>query len=172
VNIIHVGIDPGKAGGIAVLYPTGGVDLYPLGQYQSLPEMWTLLRNIGSLREVRTYNRVCVCHIERVGGYVGRSGGQPGSAMFNFGKGYGMLLMALTAAGLPFTEVVPHTWQKGLGLEVKGDRTTTEWKAYLADHARKLYPGLKITKAVADALLIAHYGRMATAERRGKTKRG
>ena len=74
---------------------------------------------------------------------------------FSFGRGYGNLEMALTAAGIPFERVRPQVWQKALGCMTKGDKNVSKRKA------QELFPQLKITHATADALLLAEFGRRA-----------
>jgi hypothetical protein len=71
---------------------------------------------------------------------------------FTFGNGFGHLEMALTAAGIPFTRVRPQIWQKELGCMTKGDKNITKQRA------QELFPSIKVTHAIADALLIAKYG--------------
>lgn len=113
-------------------------------------DLWNLIEQFGSLPEVSS------CSLEKVGGYTGS--GQPGSAMFKFGCNYGLIRMALTAAGIPFEEVVPRTWQKALGIPPrKKTETKTQWKNRLKQKAQQLFPGAKVTLATADALLIAEH---------------
>jgi hypothetical protein len=71
---------------------------------------------------------------------------------FSFGRGYGNLEMALTAAGIPFERVRPQEWQKHMKCMSGGDKNVTKRRA------QELFPSLKITHATADALLIAQYG--------------
>jgi crossover junction endodeoxyribonuclease RuvC len=75
------------------------------------------------------------------------------TSAFTFGKGYGALLMALTAAGIPFETVTPQRWQKALGCLSKGDKNVTKRKA------QQLWPHITWTHNTADAALIAEYGR-------------
>jgi hypothetical protein len=80
--------------------------------------------------------------------------------MFNFGANYGALRMALTAAGIPFEEVVPGVWQRGLNIPPrKKTEGKTAWKNRLKAKAQQLFPSVKITLATADALLIAEFCR-------------
>ena len=71
---------------------------------------------------------------------------------FTFGNGYGHLEMALTAAGIPFERVRPQVWQKEMGCLTKGDKNVSKRKA------QELFPGTKVTHAIADSMLIAAYG--------------
>jgi Holliday junction resolvasome RuvABC endonuclease subunit len=71
---------------------------------------------------------------------------------FTFGNGFGHLEMALTAAGIPFERVRPQVWQKALGCMTKGEKNVSKRKA------QELFPSMKVTHAIADALLLAYYG--------------
>lgn len=98
--------------------------------------------------------------IEKVQGFIGTMG-QPASAAFKFGHSFGRDLMALTAANIPFEEVIPHMWQKRMGIpsrRTSAGESQKDWKNRLKEHAQRLFPvGIKITLANADALLIAEY---------------
>lgn len=99
--------------------------------------------------------------VEQVNGYVG-DGGNPGSAMFKFGSNYGQVLMALTAASVPFETITPARWQRGLGVPPrKKGETKSEFKNRLKAMAQRLFPQVVVTLATADALLIAEYCRRA-----------
>lgn len=136
--MITIGIDPGTNGGIAWI--TDGkpcVEKMP----DTLKDLWELLRDIATVGN-------CHAYIEQVS-----SSPQMGVvSSFTFGRGYGNLEMALTAAGIPFTRIRPQVWQKELGCLTKGDKNVTKRKA------QELFPSLKVTHATADALLIAKYG--------------
>ena len=73
------------------------------------------------------------------------------TSAFTFGKGYGFLCGILTALGVPWEQVTPQKWQKAMGCLSGGDKNKTKARA------QQLFPNLKITHAVADALLIAEY---------------
>ena len=91
--------------------------------------------------------------------------GQGGSAMFNFGKGYGNLEMALLALKIPTVSVTPQVWQKALQLGTRSKTMSkTEWKNKLKAKAQQLFPYLKITLAISDALLICEYARIKEKE--------
>jgi hypothetical protein len=72
---------------------------------------------------------------------------------FTFGRGYGGLLMALTALEIPFVDVSPQKWQGAIGCMTKGDKNVSKAKA------QAMFPTIKITHAIADALLIAEWCR-------------
>lgn len=141
-----IGIDPGKNGGIAVF----SVDIGKVVEVIKMPETPQEL-----LQFLRLYSINAVCYLEKVGGMPG----QGGSAMFNFGKGFGQLEMALIALKIPTTEVSPQRWQKTIHVGNQRDKTKTEWKNKLKARAEQLFPYVgKITLAKSDALLIMQYG--------------
>jgi hypothetical protein len=148
-QMYYIGIDPGAKGGITVLDGNGKV-------YRSIPipegevNLW---QSFDSTR----FDMVTAV-IEQVSGYAGER--QPGSAMFNFGRGYGALLMGLVAAKIPFVTVVPRTWQKALGITPKKKgMTKPQWKRQLKSIAQQRFPQVEVTLWMADSLLIADYCR-------------
>ena len=77
------------------------------------------------------------------------------TSSFTFGRGLGRLEALLTAHRIPYEEIAPGKWQRSLGCLTKGDKNVTKARA------QQLFPGVKVTHYVADALLIAEYGRRA-----------
>lgn len=137
--MIFIGIDPGKGGGLAVIEESGLVK-----DWIKMPETETDL--IDWLRGLRGQPRAT---LERV-----RSSPQMGVASaFTFGRGYGSLRMGLIACGIPFDEVTPQKWQRAMNCLTGGDKNVSKARA------QELFPTVKITHAIADALLIAEYGR-------------
>ncbi len=147
MNRTYIGIDPGKNGGIAVMSYDGSV--IDLTKMPETPQ--------DLLCFLSKYKDGSFCTLERVGGMPGNGG----SAMFNFGKGYGHLQMALIALQIPTEDVTPNKWEKSYQLGTSGKFTKTEWKNRLKAKAQQLFPGLgkRITLATCDALLICEYGR-------------
>lgn len=143
----YIGIDPGKHGGIAVM----GAD----GEVLDIVKMPETPQDLLDFLE--QYKDDSFCTLERVGGMPGNGG----SAMFNFGKGYGHLQMALLALHIPTEDVTPNKWEKTYQLGSSGKYTKTEWKNRLKAKAQQMFPhlGKKITLATCDALLICEYGR-------------
>ena len=141
---VYMGIDPGKSGGIALLFDNEVIAT-------KMPE--TPADVLDWIRESASN---CVAVIEQVGGYTGE--GQPGSAMFNFGRGVGHLEMALLTCKIPTESVPPRKWQKALGISAKKKtETKTQWKNRLKSVAQRLFPSITVTLATSDALLIAEY---------------
>jgi hypothetical protein len=134
----YIGIDPGQAGGIAMLSD----DTVPLTFKMPSTELDLLdVLFVGNYR-----SRACLEFV--------RSSPQMGVvSAFSFGRGYGTLRMALIAVGIPFEEVTPQKWQQAMQCRTRGDKNVTKRRA------QELFPGLKVTHATADALLLAEYCR-------------
>ena len=153
-----IGIDVGKNGGIAWI-----TDGKPCAEKMpdTLQDLWELIHDI-KYRFFRGEEIEFKAYIEEVHvspSFAKSKDGKENThrmgarSAFTFGRGYGNLEMALTAAGIPFERVSPQKWQKSLGCLTKGDKNVSKRKA------QELFPSLKITHATADALLIAEYGR-------------
>lgn len=151
-----IAIDPGKNGGIVVY----SIDRDKLLEVAAMPDTPQ-----DVLKLLSVYQCNARCYLEKVGGMPG----QGGSAMFNFGRGYGHIEMALLSRNIKTITVTPQQWQKCLQVGNKGKKTTTEWKMKLKEKAQQIYPrvgtefGLVYKKdwlAISDALLILEYARL------------
>jgi hypothetical protein len=156
---IILAIDPGANGGLAVDY-WGRVEAWKLAPTEA--QRVDDLRQIVGTAEAEGCDVIAV--IERVGGHVGRP--QPGSDMFNFGRGVGNLIGALHYAEkltgrVWHREVAPQVWQKIYGLgKASACASQSEWKRKLKAEAQRRFPHLNITLATADALLILEWARL------------
>jgi crossover junction endodeoxyribonuclease RuvC len=139
----HIGIDPGKSGGIACISPSE-TSVWPM------PE--TVADLVDLLREIRVHaphGYEVIAAVERV-----HSSPQMGVvSAFTFGRGLGNIEAACSAIGIRLEWVNPPAWQRALGCLTKGDKNVSKRRA------QELFPQLKITHAIADALLIAEYAR-------------
>jgi len=148
---ITIGIDPGASGGIAWIDERGKscVEKMP----DTLQDLWELICDITNFPRSAIDGRKYKAYLEAVS-----SSPQMGVvSSFSFGRGYGNLEMALTAAGIPFERVRPQVWQKALNCLTKGSKNVTKQRA------QELFPNIKCTHAVSDALLIAEYGKRTQA---------
>jgi hypothetical protein len=146
MNRITIGVDPGVNGAIAWIDERGKscVEKMP----DTLQDLWELICDITNFPRSTIDGRKYKAYIEQVS-----SSPQMGVvSAFSFGRGYGNLEMALTAAGIPFERVRPQVWQKAMGCMTKGDKNISKAKA------QELFPDKKVIHATADALLIALYG--------------
>lgn len=137
---LFIGIDPGQSGGIAFIPEDKAA--WAVKMPETDTDLFHTLWDLGKYEDRITF-------LERVHSMPG----QGVSSSFTFGEGYGKLQMALTALQIPYERVTPQKWQKALGCLTKGDKNVSKAKA------QELFPHLKITHAIADALLIAEYGR-------------
>lgn len=140
-----IGIDPGKNGGIVAL------------REGTAPETFRMPATVHDLAGI--FSELAdaeAAFIEQV-----HSSPQMGvKSAFTFGQGFGHLEMGIAAHGIRMERVRPQVWQKALGCLTKGDKNITKARA------QELFPDLKVIHAIADALLIAEYGRRLWVERR------
>lgn len=137
--MIYIGIDPGAGGGIAQVSESG--------HYVSACRMPATDSDIlSALSQLAGGGRAI---LERV-----RSSPQMGVvSAFTFGRGYGALRMALAASGIPYDEVNPAVWQRTMGCLTKGDKNVSKRRA------QELFPEVRVTHAISDALLLAEFAR-------------
>lgn len=144
-----IGIDPGQAGGIAVINEHGTT----AWKMPSVTvDVWHLLAGLEGDGDVFAL-------IEDVhsGSFHGRQQGV--KSAFTFGQNYGHLVMGLIAAGIPFERVTPRKWQEEFGLLKKKHESDTAKKNRHKQRASELFPAFRMTHAIADALLIAEFNR-------------
>ncbi len=147
----YLGIDPGVTGAIAAVDDAKNAWVCPCPR-----------SNLGVklLLEKLTENGTRKCHA--VLEHVWSSPGWGHAGSFTFGCNFGAWEAHLTWAGIPYDLVVPIKW-----MNVMEVRTPKERREELghADkninkaRAEELFPGIKVTHAVADALLLAAYAR-------------
>lgn len=142
----HIGVDPGAAGGIAVLNEEGKVI-----ELVNMPGTPSEIRDF--FRKYSSLNTCCI--LEDVGHGMP---GQSSSATAKFARHNGHLEMALLCAEIPTTTATPQKWQKTFSLGNSREHSKTEWKNKLKAKAVQLFPSEKITLKTADALLLAYYG--------------
>jgi hypothetical protein len=135
-----IGIDPGKSGAIAILQP-GEPLLLRFDRYE--------LADIAAQLAVFAEDGDCFAMLEQV-----HSSPQMGvKSAFSFGQSVGQIEGLLQACKIPFDRVTPAKWQGVMKCRSKGDKNVTKKRA------AELFPRLKMNHAIADALLIAEYGR-------------
>lgn len=189
-----IAIDPGAVGGIAIRHgdkiechkmpetPKDIFDILSRAYTEAMSGAFSLHPWVAGTPRTGLVK----CYMELVGGYAGGSG-QPGSAMFNFGRNYGQIEGMLYGLHIPFELIRPQAWQKTFSVPPKGvekvanmpgwtaaqiknekkrvsqanAKRKTAHKNYLKELAQRLYPEQKVTLAVADALLILEFARKA-----------
>lgn len=140
----YLGIDPGQGGGLALVRKDGA-----LVRFERMPQTERDILDLLSSWTFPVFADAPVAILEFV-----RASPQMGvTSAFTFGCGYGGLRMALTATGIPFSEVTPKKWQGVMQCRTGGDKNVTKRRA------QELFPLAKVTHAVADAILLAEYAR-------------
>jgi Holliday junction resolvasome RuvABC endonuclease subunit len=142
--MIFVGIDPGASGGIALV---GSIErAYKMPESER--DLWDLLTNINEEERI-TYALIEQLHAlpAAVEEKLGIKRGSIATAKLM--QHYGSLRMALIGQNIPFEERIPRTWQKLMGLPAGGGKNASKARA------QQLFPHIKVTHAIADALLIA-----------------
>lgn len=143
MNIL--GVDPGATGALAVI--SQNKEYVRVFSFADMTE-----RQVADFFESQALDK-CHCFLERVHAFPG----QGVSAMFTFGRHYGFVRACLISQRIPFDEVDPPVWQRGLSLgrafPTKAQRKTAHYQK-----AQQLYPHVNMKKPAADALLIAEYG--------------
>lgn len=136
----YIGIDPGKSGGISIISPGRVPGTFNMPE--TVMDLWDTIHEMKLWAGTESKAVLELVH----------SSPQMGvKSAFTFGHGYGQLEMALTAAGIPWQHVRPPKWQKDMGCLTKGDKNVTKRMA------QQLFPGVKVTHAIADSLLLAEW---------------
>lgn len=135
-----LGVDPGKSGGAALITPAY--------QVVSTIKFSETEKDISDWFVDIPPSRVVAC-IERVHSMPK----QGVASSFKFGQSYGFLRGLLIAREIRFEAVTPGVWQKAMGCLSRGDKNVTKSKA------QEIFPQVKVTHAIADALLLAEFAR-------------
>jgi crossover junction endodeoxyribonuclease RuvC len=152
---IYIGFDPGLHGGVAVIYPGGAAEAYPMLVSGGEIDARAIAVEIGSIEDNNQGPVVAI--VEKVGAMPK----QGVSSTFKFGKGYGTILGVLGALGIRTELVTPQAWKKvilaGMGHE-KADAIAWCRRAYPA--VDLVPPGCRVPHdGMAESLAIADYGR-------------
>lgn len=149
---ICIGIDPGKSGAMAVLFPEGRVELTPFDE----TGFFAAFRALAS----PLVDRKIAVVLEHVGGMPGQSA----PAAFNFGDNFGFIRGLLSAFEIPYELVRPQKWKKEFSCT--SDKNTS------IEVAKRLFPGVCLRRTercrkdddgFAEALLMAEYCRRRVA---------
>jgi crossover junction endodeoxyribonuclease RuvC len=162
--MIVIGVDPGLSGGVAAIGDFGAPFLEVMPSIRAANRgvvdpgaLARMLRRFGD--DVRR-GVECHAYLEQV-----HSMPQQGvSSSFKFGRAFGIVEGVLAGLGIPYTLVTPQRWQKEM--LVGTEHGSTKERAAIA--ASRLFPDVelrasersrKVHEGLADALLIAEFGR-------------
>lgn len=158
--MIFWGIDPGVNGGIALIDEKGTV-LLARKMPESDAAVWHTFQPELPLAAVRDS---LAGRQQAIIEHVHASPQMGVVSAFTFGYGYGRLCIACSMLGIPLARISPRVWQKALDCLTGGDKSITKTLAI------KLFPSVKVTHAIADALLLAEYGRRLYIEHHERMK--
>lgn len=166
----YIGIDIGKAGAIAVIYPNGEMDTYQMPMIKTeldFPELINILQSTIDMSKGQA-------HIvyEKLGVIFGSSK----QTAFSMGQQAGAVEMACICQSIPYTMVRAVDWQKqmfqGLDQITKPSKTgatqVRDTKAMALVAIKRLFPKMKLTfgeratkphDGLIDAVLMAEYAR-------------
>ena len=146
-TIAVMAIDPGKNGGLVAITEDSVIECSRCPK--SVEEMASMVNHVVSECYVESYD--LITYIENVHAFPtdGRS------SAFKFGVNFGTWLGILGSNHIVPIKVSPITWQKQFQplSKIKKER-----KKMLYDLAKDMFPSLKITYAISDALLMGAYG--------------
>ncbi len=152
-------IDGGKGGGIAVLLPGQTATAFHMPATDG-----EILQKLKMAKETEAET----AYIEEIVMFIPRrlpSGKDlPSSRMITYGENFGTVKGMLMALGYRVVRVPPQKWQKALGLGNSRGMSRTAWKNKLKQRAEELFPGIKVTLATADALLMLEAARKGLLE--------
>lgn len=134
-----LGIDPGKSGGFSAIRVNSTLIFYEAFSHHTPHDIIRFLKQYPIKK----------AYIEQVSAMPK----QGVVSVFTFGQNYGWWQGILTALEIPFERVSPLKWQTVMRCRTGGNKNISKARA------QELFPSVKITHAVADALLIAEYGR-------------
>lgn len=153
-----IAVDPGFKGGIACLR---GAEIVFL---KKMP----VIRGVGRKTEIDAAEVVKLfesvkelnpaVYLEKVGAYSIQGRPQGGVGMFNYGKGFGILIGITTALKMPVTFVTPNRWKKLLDVTADKGSSVLRAKQLFPDVDLKPGRSLRDHDGLAEALLIAVYG--------------
>jgi crossover junction endodeoxyribonuclease RuvC len=160
--MIHLGIDPGKHGGLAFITETV-VPANGLCVYDAMPMPLSGNEIDGTILADLVKAHQIADDVHATIELVGAMPKQGLSSTFTFGKGYGMVQGILAALGVRYELVTPQKWK---GVILAG--TAKDKDAAIA-WCRRAYPGANLIPrgcrvphdGIADAICLAEYGRRA-----------
>ena len=156
--MIHIGIDPGVSGGIAVI-PCDSAAVFTSPWPKTDCDIYVLHRVLRDIAPAGLRH----CAIERVW-----ASPQMGVvSAFTFGGAYASARTLALLNRWRLIEPTPQQWQKAMNCLTQGDKTITKRLA------TEMFPNVKVTNATADALILAAYcRRVALGEIQGPTNNG
>tara|TARA_Y100000310_G_C20278307_1_gene621357 strand:+ start:130 stop:654 length:525 start_codon:yes stop_codon:yes gene_type:complete len=148
---LFVGIDPGMNGGVAFIKPEMDSDYIKVMRCpKTVGEMAAIFSaGIGMAKN----NENVILFVEHVWAFPGDGK----VSAFRFGYNYGLWKGIAGANEIDVYNITPRKWQGSLDPPDK--LHGRERKKWLKEQAESLFPNIKITFNVSDAVLIANYAK-------------
>lgn len=152
---IAIGIDPGKDGALAILWPEFGSLREDMVRAVAF-DRDVFRMNLEDVARARACDYKAVCVLE----HVGAMPGQGSVSMFNFGQNFGWIQGVLDTLGIPYELARPQKWKKEFSCT--SDKNTS------IAVAQRLFPGVDLRRTpkckgphdgICEALLMAEYAR-------------
>lgn len=140
----YIGIDPGRHGGLAVMYSDGAITVMPLKE----DTMIVVMRTLSGIP--------ARCCLEKVHAMPK----QGVASTFTFGENYGFIKGVLECNHISYQEIPPERWKKEFGLNSDKKKSI--------EVCRKLFPDVDLrptercrtdNDGMAEAVLLAEYAR-------------
>ena len=147
---LFVGIDPGMNGGIVFIKPEMDNDFIKAVRCPKTAHEMASILDVGI---AETNGEDVVLFIEHVWSFPGDGR----VSAFRFGYNYGLWKGIAAANEVDVYNVAPRRWQGTL--EIPNGLQGRDRKRWLKEHAESLYPNIKVTFNVSDAILIANYAK-------------
>lgn len=149
-NSLFIGIDPGQAGAIAAIDNNMNIFLledWPGDEVQAA-------KIVNTVKLHTDINKLSIhAAIEKVSAMPK----QGVTSMFKFGANYGIWKGILAAKGIPFQEVSPQAWQKGIVSKARDKSPSIATAGRLFPKAELFGPRGGKKDGRSDALLIAYF---------------
>lgn len=170
MNKMYVGIDIGKNGAIAILYPDGNIKTLPMPKIKDELNYHALNDIISVIQNEAVSLRGEDLHIvfEKLGVIFGSGK----STAFSMGHQSGAVEMSCIANKVAYTKVRAVDWQKqmfqGVDAILKTGKSSKDTKAMALIAVGRIFPSLKLTfgdraskahDGLVDAILMAEYAR-------------
>ena len=149
---LFVGIDPGMNGGIAFIKPEMEADYIQAIRCPKTAYEMARILDVGMATNKTSPDDV-VLFVEHVWSFPGDGR----VSAFRFGYNYGLWKGIAASNELDVYNIAPRRWQGTF--DIPNNLQGRDRKRWLKEHAESLYPNIKVTFNVGDAILIASYGK-------------
>lgn len=146
----YIGIDPGKAGAMAIL----DGDSYFVTKFEQ-GEYISALLGVDPKQSI-----VCLEHVHAMPG-------QGVTSMFSFGQNLGWIQGVLETLGIPYELVTPQKWKREFSISDKNGSVSVCKRLFPYIDLRRTERCRKDDDGIAEAVLMAEYARRRLGDKHG-----